>query len=402
MVVKGVSFIASILIAKMLGSFDFGELSILKTTLSVFSLFATFGLGITVTKIVADASEKTPNDVRNIVHAAKAITFVLGAVLGTTLIGFAPFISKQILHSDTLVVPLRISGMYLFFNALNVYQLGVIAGLRAFKDLARINIIIAIITLPVLISFTYFFGLNGTLMGLTVNLIINWYLNQLLISRITRKMGLLGDRGIVLMRIRSLLKFSYPLALKEIIYSVSNWALFYLLLIQTSYAEIGIFNSANQLCQLILFLPGSILNVFLSLLSHQIANQNASQLLVRKNILFTTVITTGIGSVVILLSPLIYRFYGHSFAGGENVLLVLTIATAPMALANVLEQIWISHGKPLVVATFQVMIQALMLTSGVLLLQIEPSALSISFAFLISYALSVTVMMFYMRRNRML
>lgn len=401
-VVKGASLLASILIARLLGSSNFGELAVIKTTLSVFSLFATFGLGVSITKFVAEGRKNNVNDLGNIIAAANTITISTGLFLGLLIVMFAPLISISILHSESLITPLRISGVYLFFNALNVYQVGVIAGLEAFRELARINFIIGIITLPILLTTTYLFGLNGTLAGLTINLIVNWFLNKLLIRKRISELNVILSYTSRREDIRRLLKFSYPLALKEIIYSLSGWACIYLLLVKTDYGEVGIFNSANQLSQLILFLPASILSVFLALLSNQLGDRQNFNKLVRKNILFNVATTTTIGVVMVFLTKVIYQFYGETYSGGENVLYILIAATIPMSVIGVFEQVCISNSRPGLVTYFQLLIQFLILITLFGLFSFDSSATSLAFAFLAGNLVAMTIMYIYLRKNEIL
>lgn len=409
-VVKGSSLIASIFIARLLGSGSFGELSIIKTTLSVFSLFATFGLGVTVTKFVAENRIKNREEIRTTILAANVITAFTGTILGLLLIGFASIISVNILHSENLTIPLMISGIFLFFNALTVCQVGIISGLGAFRELAKINFIVGVITLPVLIGFTYFFGLNGTLIGLTINLIITWYLNKFLIKgNINHEISgtenshsenrlidqLRSHKGLK-KKIANLLKFSYPLAIKEIIYSLSNWLCFYLLLTKTNYEQVGIFNSANQLSQLILFLPASMSTVFLSLLSNRVSEKADYNYLIKKNILITILVTVGIGVGMSLFSGVIYKFYGDSFIGGEPILYVLVAAAVPMSLVGICEQIFISSSKPKLVTASQFVIQLLIVVSAIIFFSIDGSAISLAYSFLTGYSIAAAMMYVFM------
>src|SRR5688572_3652430 len=88
-IAKGASLVASVFIARLLGSGSFGELSIIKTTLSVFSLFATFGLGVTLTKFIAESKKRGEAEVRTVISAANVITIFTGATLGLLIILFA-------------------------------------------------------------------------------------------------------------------------------------------------------------------------------------------------------------------------------------------------------------------------------------------------------------------------
>lgn len=397
--VKGFSFLASIIITRLLGSTIFGELSIIKTTLSVFSLLASFGLGVTVTKFVAEKRNNNPTELGTFISAANTVTIVSGLFFGCALTIFSNFISTHLLRSPNLIVPLRISAIYLFFNAITVYQVGVISGLGAFKELARINLIVGIITLPVLLVTTYFFGLNGTLSGLSLNLVINWGLNHVLIKAKTIELGVRMNYENLRSQINQILLFSYPLALKEIIYSLSNWACFYLLLIRTNYDQVGVFNSANQLSQLILFLPSSLLSVLLSFLSRQSNDIIGYKTLLKRHILLTLVVTFSIGIVIAMMSGLIYEFYGQSYRGGERVLYILIAATLPMSLVGIFEQVYISNSRPGLITIFQILIQILILSSAFVFFIINSAATSLAFSILTGYSIATLIM--YINTKRM-
>lgn len=68
-VVKGLSLTAGLFVARFLGSISFGELSIIKSTLSVFGLLASFGIGFTITKIIGENVEKNVEEVGEVISA---------------------------------------------------------------------------------------------------------------------------------------------------------------------------------------------------------------------------------------------------------------------------------------------------------------------------------------------
>lgn len=396
-VVKGLSLLASLFIAKFLGNVTFGELSIVKTTLSVFSLLATFGLGLTVTKFIAEIKQKDHLRLGKIIASANIITLCSGLLLGLLIFIFSSYISKEILNSNNLIVPLRIASIYLLFNALNVSQIGVISGLEAYKKLAHVNLIMGAVTLPVLLGLTYFFGLNGTLWGLTFNLVLNWYLNKRIIKKEIKNLEIDLNYLQLLPEISRLLKFGYPLALKEGIYAVSNWICLYLLLVKTSYGEVGVFNSANQLAQLILFLPLAIVNVALSSMSGLVDDRQNYISLIKKNIIINVVITSIIGITMLFLADFIYDFYGSSFEGGQETLIILVIATIPMAITNVLEQVCISSSKPILVTVFVTYRYLIILPVAFYLFVFNQEASTLAISMLIGHLVAMTSMYFYLR-----
>ena len=149
-------------------------------------------------------------------------------------------------------------------------------------------------------------------------------------------------------------------------------------------------------------MPGSILNVFLSLLSNQAETQESYSKLIRKNIIFSILITAVTGTIMFFLSHWIYLFYGQSYLGGEEIFLILVMATIPMALINVLEQICISNSKPGLVIIFQFLIQFLILLTAYILFQYYQTGSSLAYSFLIGYSIAVSLILIYLHQNGML
>ncbi len=399
-VIKGLSFLASLFIVKFLGSKHFGELSVIKTTLGVFGLIASFGLDFTVTKLISESIAKNKQTVGKIISATNVTSFCLGFGLAGLLFIFSSFLSIIILKNEALVLPLRIAAFFLFFNTLNRYQIGIISGLQLFKKMAKVNAIVGFISFPNLLTLTYFFGLNGTLIGLTINLVINYLLNYYIIRKTLKTLDIKIKYQKLKTKTIEILHFSLPLALKEAIYSIGVWLSTYLLLIKTSYGEVGIFNSANQISQIILFIPAAISGVTLSMLSEKHTSVSYSAL-VKQSLKFNIIVTLTLAIVISLFSTVIYDFYGSSYDGGHYVLYILVFATIPMSLINVLEQICISKAKTNTVSIFTFLGQAFILIFAFIFFFYSQKAITLAFAYLIGYSLFTTVMYYYLHSKRL-
>ena len=401
-VIKGLSLISSVFIARILGNVDFGELAMIKTTLSVFSLVATFGLGLTVTKYIAEKKRNNLEEIPQIIAAANKITFISGIFLGSLVFILASVISRKILQSADLTTPLRIAGVYLFFNAMNVYQIGVLGGLEAFKQMFKVNIIIGLVSFPIILVTTYFGGLNGAVIGLTINLVINWYLNKKLIKKEVRKLEIKNYKKLSFVYIKNLLRFSYPIALAEGVYSLSNWALIYLLLYHTDYGEVGIFNSANQWVQMILFLPASISRVLLAFLSNQIGDTINYKKILKLNLAFNVLITLFFAVLISIFSSFIYELYGKSFEDGVEVLSILVFSTVPMSVLHILEQVCISKSKSKEILILKILRQATLLICALILFNIVKEASTLAKTWLLGYSIATVITVIYLFRKKIL
>ncbi len=401
-IVKGLSLIAGLFVAKFLGSISFGELSIIKSTISVFGLLASFGLGFTITKLVGENIKKNIDEVGEIISATNLIVFFSAIFFSLVLFVSAPYIAVSVFENDTITLPLRFAGVFLFFNAVNIYQLGLISGFQLFKGLARINMILGAISFPTILLLTYFFGLKGTIGAMILNMSIGCFLNYILIKRSLKNLGVIIFYRNLKKSVKRILRFSFPLALKEIIYSSGNWITYYILLQKSSFGEVGVFNSANQLSQIILFLPAAMLGVSLSLLSNYIDHKENYNALIKKSLQLNCIVVVLIGSGMAIFSSLIYDFYGASYDGGQVVLYILIFTTIPMSIISVFEQVCISSSKTKVVTLFTFLGQVLIIVSAIILFTFIEKATSLAYSYLIGYSIFAVVMYLYLKKQKII
>jgi O-antigen/teichoic acid export membrane protein len=113
------------------------------------------------------------------------------------------------------------------------------------------------------------------------------------------------------------------------------------------YAEMGLFNAANQWRAAIQFLPGMLAMAALPMLS-SLREPNDSfryRKLLRVNLMvsFGAAATTALP--IIALSPWIMTAYGRDFASGSSILVVLSVVTVITAALNIVGQAIASQGR---------------------------------------------------------
>ena len=87
-------------------------------------------------------------------------------VLATLLILFADYLAVHTLNAPHLGFVLKLSSLYLIFNAINVTQTGALAGLEAYKAIAKVNFIVGIASFPMIIIGAKFYGVQGVIVAL--------------------------------------------------------------------------------------------------------------------------------------------------------------------------------------------------------------------------------------------
>ena len=133
---KGLPFVAGIFVARLLGSESYGEFGLIKSSLISIALFSSFGLGITATKFIAEVVDINQQSAKHIEKICNIITLISSTILAIVVLIFANPIAV-ILKAPHLTTILRLSTIAIVFNAVNTTQTGVLAGLRAFKTIAK-------------------------------------------------------------------------------------------------------------------------------------------------------------------------------------------------------------------------------------------------------------------------
>src|SRR6266849_2194613 len=98
----------SVLLARLMGPTNYGELGIASTSIDLFGLLAGLGLGMTATKYVAELRTKDPARAGRIIAISTVVAGVGGSAFAIALFIFAPWLAAHTLAAPQLTVPLRI------------------------------------------------------------------------------------------------------------------------------------------------------------------------------------------------------------------------------------------------------------------------------------------------------
>lgn len=342
---KGLSFAAGIFIARLLGKNVFGEYGILRNTVVSISILSTFGLGYTATKFIADTKGLTKHRIVEVVRVVNQTTWLSGGFLTLAVWLFANEIATFGLDAPHLSMSLRIVALWILFNALTTTQTGVLSGLGKFKTMAKWNAVTGFVVFLSSICLTYYFGLNGALLGLLFSQIINWIVFSIIIK--VQIKAIVADGTHAKKKptnFGELIKFSIPVAMQEFSYSILTWLTSVLFIRISNYSEFGVFSAGVQVSSMILFIPGILRNVFLSHLSSSINDYDSKKTL--KHTTTINIICTIVPVIFVLVFPnIIEQLYGPGFPNLGGVIILLSLNTIPLSVINVYNQFFISKGK---------------------------------------------------------
>jgi len=362
---KGLALLAGIFVARLLGKDIYGEYGIIRNTILTIGIFSTFGLGYTATKYIAEFKFNAPEKIKIFIKYAIQITLIFSALMSLLLFIFSKEVSIYLLDVKHLETPLRILAILIVFNALSSTQIGILAGFGKFKEIAKINSIIGILTFLFSIVLTYYEGLNGALLALLIVQVLNCVFNYILLRK-----QLNNDTNYIEhvpnLR-RDILKFSTPIALQECIYSLTTWLSSILLIKFSNYGELGMYSAAMQWNAIILFIPGILRNVILAHLSSNVNNKVAHDQILN-NTVKVNLISTLIPCIIIsIFSGLISKSYGESFQGLAPLISIAVFSTIFTSISNVYAQAYTSLGKNWLMLLFRTLRDVLCLVLFIIL-----------------------------------
>lgn len=331
---------AGILIAKFLGKDLYGEYGVVKTTMFYIASFATFGLGFTSTKYIAQYIAEDPKYIKSIIRDSLRITVAFSGLIAIVLILFAKPLAYYV-NEPGLKVAFQALAIIIVLKAVATTQIGLLSGLKIFNKAARNSVIVGVLMLCSCVPLTYFWGLQGSLLSLALSQAINTLLNHITIKNYEKKIKNQVNKSFV----KELLSFSFPVALQECSFTICNWAAVLFLTKFSSAGELGLYTAAAQWNAIITMVPSLLINVVLSHLSGTISAKEQHDNILKRMLIVNLVCTFVPFVIVYITARYIASFYGSSFSDMPGVLRILTFVTIFEACASVYKSELMALGK---------------------------------------------------------
>ena len=324
---KFLQLLAFIFVARILGKEEYGQVGIIRSTINMFLIFSSAGMGITATRYIAK------HRTSNLYKAYEVFRFTLktavwvGLIFSILIFFFSSFIAEKQLNSIHLSDALRIGAGVLFLMTLTSVLTGSLNGFERFKKLGINTAINGLIQLICVVVGAYYGGINGVILGLgvaNVVLLLQLYFalrNDIRLTRDAPK----DSNGEKFNAKSVFFKFSLPAILQGMVFIPVLWWAKTFLIDRSGYGEMAIFDVAEQWYYVVLFIPTSLSTIILPLLTNVGYNSSKVQYdkLLKFNLLcchwdYMLVLV----SVIALFSPLIYNFYGSEFTDSQPLLIL--------------------------------------------------------------------------------
>lgn len=342
------ALLAWIPVARLVGDQRFGEIALLQSTITLFAILGGDALGTTAMKYVAEHRETSPERAGRILVLSGVLSVCTALLMAGLTAAFSVWLASYTFRAPHLAAPLAISCLAIFFTTLNGAQLGALAGLEAFRELAINSAASSLVSAPLLVLGAWLGGVTGVVWGLVAVPVITWFLNHRSLRVCTARRGIPLSFSGCLGEWPVLVAFSLPAVLAGVVGPPVNWIANTLLVRQADgYAEMGLFNAANQWRSAVLYLTGILASLTLPIL----ANLRGRGELARYRKLFfanvAAVFLTSTAAVLplALLAPSIMSWYGPEFAHGWPVLVRVLVVAVLFAVQGALGQLLSSSGR---------------------------------------------------------
>ena len=311
---KGLVFTSWIIVARILGSDGYGQFGIVRSTVLMFTSFAGFSLGITASKHVAEFLVTDKLRTGRILGLTLGFGLVMGCLVGIIFYLLAPWLASETLNAPEITTELEISAVILFFTALNGAQMGALQGFSAFKRIAKINVIQAIISFPLFIIGALYFGVYGTIWAFTISYIIICLLSNAALKKEANNNKINIDYSNALQEKATLLTYSLPAFLSGLMVTPIKWYADSLLVSRGGFEEMGLFTAALTFNNIILVGAGMLSAPFIAIMAKNKDESRNSQFS-KFNILAPWAIGVFICAPFLMFPELGGFFFGNSFAG---------------------------------------------------------------------------------------
>lgn len=383
---KFIVLVASIVCAHILGKAEYGELGMVRSTINMFVVLGSAGLGLTATKYISEYRREHKRKVASIYWLTNGFALVSGIIVTIAVWLFAPLLATFTLKAPHLVTDIRLGALLLFFTVINGAQTGTLSGLEDFKSIALNTLIGSIAESVFMLIGAYHYGVTGAILGFGTGFIASYIANNISIHRNFRQFGIdISPRFVSKEDYSLLYKYSLPAALSGIMVMPTYWIVRSLLVRSNGFDELAVFEAADQWKTIILFIPGAVSQIILPILSSMTHQENDKFWKVLKlNLAVNGGISLLIASILCVCSPLIMGMYGKGYSDIRPIVF-LSMSTILSSMANVVGLSIASRAKMWVGFSFNALWAAMLIGFSWLFLNLNMGAAGIALGVLASY-----------------
>ena len=396
-IAKLIVLIAGILCARILGKELYGEFGMVRSTINMFVVLGTAGLGMTATKYISEYRKEHKDKVASIYILTNRFALITGLIVSALVIMFADKIAITALNSPQLVVPFKFGAILLLVTILLATQNGVLYGLEDFKSVAINTFIGSIFETIFMLLGAYYYGVMGAVIGFGCGFVSQLVVNKVSIRRSMKEQDIDISKGkLKVQEIKLLYKFSLPAMLSSMLIAPTFWLIRTMLVNESGYGELAIYEAADQWKIILLAVPAMFAQILLPILSSVVnVDKNKYWILLKINLVLNVLITFCVSIIVMCFSKKIMLSYGEEFSN-ETTLNLIVLSTIFTSLANVVGTAIASRSKMWIGFCFNLLWSLLVLLLTYYFLRMGMNSVGVGMAILISYLVHSILQLIYL------
>ncbi|MFB6071314.1 MAG: flippase [Halanaeroarchaeum sp.] len=329
----GISFLAKLVIARVLGPVDYGAVSLGVTTMVFLSTLTVMGINSGIGRYLPRYDDLA--DRRGVIVSGFQVALPVATATGVGIALFSGQIARYAFHDPSVAPFLFVFGLAIPFGALTRLAVGAIQGMK----LATPKIVVQNVSPPVtrFVAVLVAVGLGAGAFGIASAYAMAYVVAGLIgLYYVVRKTPILADVSPTPMR-RELLRFSTPLVVTSAMAFVLNDVDTFMLGYFSSTGAVGVYNVVYPIAQLLTMALSSVGFLFMPVISGLDAEGATGEMhrtyqVVTKWVFMATL---PIFLVVALFPTMtITVTFGAEYAGGAAALSVLAVAYFSHAIAG--------------------------------------------------------------------
>lgn len=325
---KGALFVAMVLVARVLGSNEYGRASIVVNTTSMVASVAALSLGLVATRYIAQYRTSDRSKCGRILGLSSIIGLVSSFLFAGILFALSEPIAANQLGSHEMALYLQIGAVAVVFTTYNGIQRGVLTGFEAFDDLMRIDALAGVVGAVSQVVGAIYWGVGGYIAALALTSSLTNLFYWLAARKVQERFRIRYDFKHAFREKSILLGFALPSTLSSLMVSPIMW-LCGLIVISSpgGYSTYGVFSAAFQWRSMLTMILSIFGNAVLPML---VSSRDENPDLERANVHVEWVASLIISAFVLALSYPIASIYGSQYYTDDFALCLAAIATSCM------------------------------------------------------------------------
>jgi O-antigen/teichoic acid export membrane protein len=397
------SFVASLLLVRLLGQERLGTFALLTSWVQMASTFSTFSLGTAAAKFVAQTYKDDPERAGGIIRVLCLLGMILAALVAVAFSLFEPYLASRYLKAGHFTGDTLLASAWIILLTISNIGTGVLYGFQEFRCFARINAVIGLASLPLTLILVTAWRLPGAVWASVV-------LAALQSTLILRFCYLAArDRHIALAfrlpwrrdDVRQVLQFALAAFVGEaVVNPVPALAMTYLASRPGGISQVGLVSACNRLIALLGFLPATLASTLIPALAQVRESRSEAG--------FAQAIALAARMLWLLILPLavffwiagrriLFLLYGSGYQTAWLILFLLVAVALLTAINEASDRSLVAAGR-VWLSTANNAGFALLFLVGTAVLVPHYRGLGYALAYLVSYATYVAIQASWMKR----